>query len=102
MQSLLSSAEADLARAIDASGGPIRRMRQKISKPKQTIRCLSTKIDVDALSSFSSDEADGACEDDYECEKGSDEEQEAVTLTRRRSKLGSWKKKPGMLRPMPR
>ena len=101
LRSLLSSAESDLARAIDASGGPIRRMRQKISRLKQTIRGLSVDIDVDALSSSSSDDVDDADdvgEDNVECD-GDDEEQAAVTMTRRRPKLGSYKKKAGNTAP---
>ncbi len=72
----------------------MRRMRQKISILKQTIRGLST--DVDAISSSSSDTNDcasgsgGGCEDD-------DENEEAVPLTTRRPKLGSYKKKTGVV-----
>jgi len=92
LRSLLSSAEADRARAIDTCGGLIRRMRQKISRLKQTIRRLST--DVDAICSSSSDTTDGASGSEGECEDD-DEDEESVPLTRRSPKLGSYKKKAG-------
>ena len=79
-----------MARAVDACGGPMRRMRQKISKLNQTMRGLS--IIVDALSSFSSDEDDDAGDDGGKCENN-DEDKEAVNLTRRCPKLGSYKEK---------
>jgi hypothetical protein len=40
LRSLLSAAESDLERVADAYCGPMRQMRQKISKLKQTIRGL--------------------------------------------------------------
>jgi len=70
----------------------MRRMRQKISKLNQTMRGLS--IIVDALSSFSSDEDDDAGDDGGKCENN-DEDKEAVNLTRRCPKLGSYKEKTG-------
>ena len=92
LRSLLSSAEADLALAVDACGGPMRRMRQKSSRLEQNIRGLSTDID-DAISSSSSDTDDGASGNEGECDDDKEDDEDAVPLTRRRPKLGSYTKK---------
>ncbi len=96
MRLLLSSAESDLARAVDAYGGPMRRMRNKICKLKQTIRALSNDDDdALSLSSSSDDENNGEFEDGAgECDEDGNEI-DTLPLTRRRPKLGSYKKKPG-------
>ena len=96
MRSLLSSAESDLARVVDAYGGPMRRMRNKICKLKQTIRALSNDVD-DVLSPSSScdDENNGECENGAgECDEDGNELY-TLPLTRRRPKNGILQKKAG-------
>ena len=81
LRSLLSSAKADLELAVNACGGPMRKMRQKISRLKHTIRGLCADID-EAISSSSSDTYNAASGNEGECEDD-EEDEDAVPLTRR-------------------
>jgi len=89
-RSLLSSVETNLACAIDAYGGPMRRMRNNMCKLKQTTRALCGCYDAYDLSSSSSDnENDGKCED--ETGEREDDEEDGDFPQRRCQKLGSHK-----------
>jgi hypothetical protein len=85
-RSLLSVAESELARVVDSAGGPVRRLRQKISRLNIRIRQLSG----DVVMCTTDDDNDASSHEYF----SSDDDEERVV--RRRPKIGSYKKKAGL------
>ncbi len=98
LRSLSSAADLQLERVVDAYGGPLRKIRQKICRLKLTIRGLSHHHD-NIFNNDDDDSGDGATNHDSDGSNDSEfEEVDAPSVQRKRPKLGSYKKKPERMR----
>jgi hypothetical protein len=88
-RSLLSVAEAELEHVLDSTGGPVRRLRQKISRLNIRIRELSGD---DACATEEQDDDNGDDEDDIDNISSNDDDDDVERRIRRRPKIGSYKK----------
>jgi hypothetical protein len=90
-RSLLSVAEAEFERVLDSGGGPVRRLREKISRLNIRIRELSG----DDVCAPEKDNGSGDDEGDIE-NLSFDDDEDIESIIRRHSKIGSYKKRAGV------